>query len=110
MIAISLDEQLDAAQLCAREETPVPLTYTVLIDRDHAWAEAYGVINIPTSIWIDEHDRVVRPPSIAPADDKFKDFTQIESSVHHDALRHWVTHALQTRMLKRCSSATNCGS
>jgi hypothetical protein len=95
VIAISLDEQLDAARFCAREETTVPLTYTVLIDRDHAWAEAYGVINIPTSIWVDEEDRLVRPPSIAPADDKFKDFTQIESALHHDALRQWVMDGVE---------------
>jgi hypothetical protein len=82
VIAISLDEQLDAAQFCAREESTVPLMYTVLIDRDHAWAEAYGVINIPTSIWVDEDDRLVRPPSIAPAE-------------HHDALRRWVIDGVE---------------
>jgi hypothetical protein len=90
IIAISLDEDVAAARHCTREETSVPLAYPVLIDRDHAWAEAYGVINIPTTIWVDELDRIVRPPTITPADDRFIEFTKIHADVHHDALRRWV--------------------
>jgi hypothetical protein len=41
-------------------------------------------------VWIDEDDNVVRPPVIAPVDDLFKDFTGIDSSVHHAQLRAWV--------------------
>jgi hypothetical protein len=89
LLAISLDEDLDAART-ARDESDVPLTFPLLIDRDHAWAEAYDVINVPTTIWVDELDRVVRPAAAAPADDKFMQFFGFSAHPHHDALRAWV--------------------
>jgi peroxiredoxin len=90
IIAIALDEDVELARSCARVESPVPLTYPVLVDREHRFAELYGARNVPTTVWIDENDRIVRPPAITPGDDTFKDFTKIESELHHDALRRWV--------------------
>ena len=38
-----------------------------LIDQHHVLADLFGVINIPTSIWIDEQGMIVRPAETAPA-------------------------------------------
>jgi len=38
-----------------------------LIDQHHAVAERFGVINIPSSVWIDEAGMIVRPAETAPA-------------------------------------------
>ena len=87
---MALDEDVDAVRQWARDEPPTPLTYPVLVDRDHLVAELYGIVNVPTTIWIDEDGRIVRPVSIAPADNKFQEFTKIDAEVHNDALRAWV--------------------
>lgn len=42
-------------------------THPALLDPQHALAEKFGVINIPSSIWIDEDGIIVRPAEAAPA-------------------------------------------
>jgi hypothetical protein len=37
-----------------------------LIDQHHVLADLFGVINIPSSIWIDEQGMIVRPAEPAP--------------------------------------------
>ena len=86
VVAVALDEP-DAAREWIEGAAP---NYPSLVDPDHLTAERFGILNIPTVVWVDEDDNIVRAPVIAPVDDTFREFTQIDSSVHHDQLRAWV--------------------
>jgi hypothetical protein len=84
---VALDEA-DAAREWIEAAAP---TYPVLVDPDHLTAERFAILNIPTVVWVDEDDRIVRAPVIAPVDDLFRDFSGVDSSVHHEQLRAWLT-------------------
>jgi hypothetical protein len=45
-------------------------THPSLLDQHHVLAERFGVINIPSAIWIDETGIIVRPAEAAPAPPK----------------------------------------
>jgi hypothetical protein len=66
------------------------ITLPVLIDSQHVLTELYAISNVPTVIWIDEDDHIVRPNSVAFSNDMFTEFTGAQSGPHLDALRAWV--------------------
>jgi hypothetical protein len=66
------------------------ISFPVLIDPDHLLTELYAISNVPTVIWIDEDDRIVRPNGVAFGTDTFKDFTGASAEPHMAAVRRWV--------------------
>jgi hypothetical protein len=66
------------------------ITLPVLIDPQHTLTELYAISNVPTVVWIDEDDRIVRPNGVAFSNDMFKEFTGVESGPHLDLVRSWV--------------------
>jgi peroxiredoxin len=90
IITVALDDGTEAVRPWAEAADPALTSVPVLVDTDHLLAEAYGITNVPSSVWIDEDDKVVKPPTITPGDNQFKDFTLIDADLHHEALRRWV--------------------
>ena len=64
----------------------------VLIDRDHVTAEMLAISNVPTVLWVDENNRVVRPNANEFGTDTFVEFTGVSSKQHLDLVRRWVRH------------------
>ncbi len=65
-------------------------TFTVLIDERHAVASLYGMVNVPTAVWIDELGKIVRPNEAAFIDNRFQDFHGIDAAPYLDAIRDWL--------------------
>ena len=64
--------------------------YTALIDEQQIITQKYGMVNVPTAVWIDEQGRIVRPNEVAFIDDRFKSFTNMDSAPYIDAIRDWA--------------------
>lgn len=87
LFSVALDADPEDARPWIEQAAP---SYPVAVDTAHVTAERYGITNVPSVVWVDEDDRIVKPPTIAPGDDQFVEFTRIESARHHDLLRAWV--------------------
>jgi hypothetical protein len=95
------------AQLAKRAGVP---TYPCLIDREHVVAERYGMVNVPTAVWIDEAGRIVRPSEPAGMSDGFRamDTTTFEMPaeaaadtkrrrrIYVEALRDWIAKGVKS--------------
>jgi hypothetical protein len=65
LVTVGLDTLGDAG--CRAFIEAAQPTHPSLIDRHHVLAELLGVVNIPSSVWIDENGMIVRPAEVAPA-------------------------------------------
>src|SRR5262245_61966889 len=71
-------------------------TYTVLVDETHLVTRLYGMVNVPTAVWIDETGRIVRPNEVAYADDRFRQMHGIEAAPYLEAIRDWARRGEQS--------------
>ena len=83
----------DAGPWITREK----LDYTVLIDEQHAVTQRYGMVNVPTAVWINEQGRIVRPSEVAYVDDRYKAFHHIDAAPYLEAIRDWAQNGDRSR-------------
>ena len=90
VITVALDRSAEDARPWIEAAAP---THPALIDPLHAVADLYNIVNVPTSVWIDERGRVVRPNDVAFGSDTFRALTAIDSGRYLDGVRAWVVGA-----------------
>ncbi len=74
-------------------------TFTTLIDVRHTVGELYGMVNVPTGVWIDEEGRIVRPPEVAYSKEIEFLGQKLGDTRYVPALRDWVAHGAESRYL-----------
>ena len=62
MVTIALDSNAEAARGIIEKVSP---SHPALIDQSHALDALFGVVNVPSGVWIDEQGMIVRPPEQA---------------------------------------------
>ena len=68
--------------------------FPVVVDEAHLLGELFGVVNVPSGIWVDEGGTVVRPPETAyPARPTFADL-----DLDDPAVRSRLPHSAVTRL------------
>ncbi len=72
-------------------------TFTVLIDEKHTVASLYGMVNVPTAVWIDESGRLARPNETAFIDNRFKSMHGIDANAYLDGIRDWLAQGEKSR-------------
>jgi len=96
------------ASLSSRAAVP---TYPCLIDERHVVAELYNMVNVPTSVWIDEQGMIVRPPEAGGASDSFRAMDpqtfqipaaaaadgKLRRQIYVDAVRDWIEKGAASR-------------
>lgn len=71
-------------------------TFTVLIDEKHTVASLYGMVNVPTAVWINEEGRIVRPNETAFIDNRFKSMHGIDARPYLEGIREWLARGEQS--------------
>ena len=85
VVTVALDEDPEAVRPWAGT-TSLPTA----VDLEHRLSDLFGIVNVPATVWLDEDGNVAKAPTIAPGDDQFREFTEVDAEQHHDALRRWV--------------------
>ena len=72
--------------------TAAKAEFTALVDDKHLVTQLFNMVNVPTAVWINEKGRIVRPPEVAYADNRFKAMHGVDAGEYLAAIRDWVAN------------------
>ena len=87
IVTVAVESSAEDARPWIEEASP---THPSLIDIEHLVPDLYGMVNVPTVVWIDEEGRIARPNDASFASNRFKLLTGLDSRRHLKRLRAWV--------------------
>jgi peroxiredoxin len=85
LVGVAVDESADLVRPFAED-----VRFPIVLDPDREFCERYGVVNVPTVVWIDADGTIARPNLQAFADDLWFEVHGKRSGPHLDDLRRWV--------------------
>ena len=114
IVTVALDANLETAQRIIERVSP---SHPALIDQKHAVDALFGIVNVPTGVWIDEEGMIVRPSEPAfPGRASYRDMSisntlpqrlqemlaearkiRAEPEKYVGALRAWVKEGKESR-------------
>jgi hypothetical protein len=75
VVTVALDANVDVARAIIDRTAP---EHPSLIDENHLLDELFGIVNVPSGVWIDEGGTIVRPPEPAfPGQSSYRGDTPI---------------------------------
>jgi len=87
VLTVALDRSPDDARPWIERAHP---THPSLIDTEHAVADLYNMVNVPTVVWIDEEGRIARPNDVHFVSSEYSSITKFHPRKPRQALRDWV--------------------
>jgi tetratricopeptide (TPR) repeat protein len=71
IVTVALDTTVEAARQIIEQASP---SHPALIDQAHTVDALFGIVNVPSGVWIDEEGIIVRPPEPAfPGPSPYRD-------------------------------------
>ena len=92
VVTVALDRSAEDARPWIEQARPSRpgMEHPSLIDTEFRIADLYGMVNVPTVVWIDEAGRIVRPNDVAFATDTYRHITHMDAAKSLGAIRAWV--------------------